>query len=110
MYKICFYVPVAHVELVKNALFDSGAGRIGNYSGCAWQVLGEGQFIPHAGSQAFIGQEGRAEKVVEYKVEMVCEDHCIRAAIRALKQAHPYEEPAYQLFQCVQLEEMTIVE
>ncbi|RDI48656.1 NGG1p interacting factor NIF3 [Aquicella lusitana] len=97
MYKICFYVPALQAEEVKNALFASGAGKIGNYSHCAWQTLGEGQFLPEDGSQPFVGKVGEVEKVSEYKIEMVCDDQYIHAAIAALKAAHPYEEPAYQV-------------
>lgn len=98
MYKICFYVPLSHAEQVKNALFESGAGKIGQYSCCAWQVQGEGQFMPLEGSNAFIGEKNHLEKVPEYKVEMVCDKDLIHTAIAALKNAHPYEEPAYQVF------------
>jgi len=98
MYKICFYAPASHVEAVKDAMFAAGAGRIGDYGCCAWQILGEGQFMPLTGSNAFIGDEGVLEKISEYKVEMVCADEFIRAVINALKKAHPYEEPAYQVW------------
>ncbi|OGT64186.1 MAG: NGG1p interacting factor NIF3 [Gammaproteobacteria bacterium RIFCSPHIGHO2_12_FULL_45_9] len=103
MYKICFYVPITHTEQVKNALFEKGAGKIGNYSCCAWQILGEGQFMPLAGSHAFIGEQGHLEKVPEYKVEIVCENNLIHTVIAALKKAHPYEEPAYQIFRLEEL-------
>ena len=99
MHKICFYVPESHVDAVKNAMFEKGAGKIGQYSCCSWQILGEGQFMPLMGSDAYIGSIGHIEKVSEYKVEMVCDDDCLEAAIAALKQSHPYEEPAYQVWQ-----------
>jgi structural hemagglutinin/hemolysin toxin protein RtxA len=98
MYKICFYVPENHAEEVKNALFAAGAGKAGLYSYCAWQTLGEGQFMPLAGSHAFIGEHNRLEKVAEFKVEMLCQDPFIREVISALKKAHPYEEPSYQVW------------
>lgn len=98
MYKLCFYVPATHVERVKEAIFATGAGRVGDYDCCAWQVLGEGQFRPLAGSKPFIGQQGRVEKVAEYKVETVCEDAVVDAVVAALRAAHPYEEPAYQVW------------
>lgn len=98
MYKICFYVPHTHAEEVKNAMFANGAGKFNHYSCCAWQVLGEGQFMPLAGSHAFIGEENKLEKVSEYKVEMVCEEKYIHEVISALKKSHPYEEPAYQVY------------
>lgn len=97
MYKVIFYVPASHLDVVKNALFAAGAGKMGQYSHCAWQILGEGQFMPLAGSQPFIGEENQIEMVAEYKVEMVCDTQYIHAAIAALKNAHPYEEPAYQI-------------
>lgn len=97
MYKICFYVPTTHCEQVKHALFDAGAGKIGEYSHCAWQVLGQGQFMPLPHSHSFIGEKDQLEAVEEYKVELVCADELIHSAITALKKAHPYEEPAYQV-------------
>jgi hypothetical protein len=98
MYKLCFYVPATHLDAVKSAVFATGAGRIGDYDSCCWQVLGCGQFRPLAGSSPFVGAEGRVETVAEYKVEMVCGDELIVAAVNALKAAHPYEEPAYQVW------------
>ncbi|OGT35580.1 MAG: NGG1p interacting factor NIF3 [Gammaproteobacteria bacterium RIFCSPHIGHO2_12_FULL_37_14] len=97
MYKICFYVPPTHIEEVKHAMFAKGAGKVGDYSHCAWQILGEGQFLPLAGSDPFIGKLNQEEKISEYKVEIVCEDQYIHAVLAALKQSHPYEEPAYQV-------------
>ena len=57
MYLLFFLVPETHLELTKNALFAVGAGSIGHYSHCAWQTLGEGQFMPLSGSDAFIGEK-----------------------------------------------------
>lgn len=97
MYKISFYVPVKDAEKVKNAMFKAGAGKIGNYSCCAWQVLGEGQFLPMEGSHPAIGEKYKLEKIQEYKVEMVCAEDYINDVIVAMREAHPYEEPAYQV-------------
>ena len=98
MYKLCFYVPESHLEPVKEAVFRTGAGRIGDYDSCCWQTLGQGQFRPRAGSQPFIGEQDQLERVAEYKVELVLEDAWVAEAVRALKAAHPYEEPAYQVW------------
>lgn len=98
MYKICVFIPQSHLEQVKTALFESGAGQIGDYDHCCWQTLGSGQFRPSENSQPFIGRNGVIEIVAEYKVEMVCDDKRIKAAIAAMKQAHPYEEPAYEVW------------
>ncbi|MFN3585926.1 MAG: NGG1p interacting factor NIF3 [Moraxellaceae bacterium] len=103
MLKITFYVPASHLEAVKAAMFAAGAGRIGAYEACAWQVLGEGQFRPQAGSRPFIGREGEIEHVPEYRVEMVCADAVAPAAVAALKAAHPYETPAYDVVRVLEL-------
>ncbi|MEH6626451.1 MAG: YqfO family protein [Motiliproteus sp.] len=97
MYKLCFFVPKAHLETVKEALFSIGAGKIGAYDSCCWQTEGIGQFRPLDGSQPYIGQPGQVEQVVESKVEMVCEDGLIQQAVDTLKKAHPYEEVAYDV-------------
>lgn len=97
MYKITFYVPESHLDPVKEALFAAGAGRVGAYDCCAWQVKGQGQFRPLAGSNPFIGTQDLLESVDEYRVELVCDEGRLHAAIAALRQAHPYEEPAYDV-------------
>lgn len=98
MYKLAFFVPPSHLEQVKNALFAAGAGRVGAYDCCSWQVLGQGQFRPLDGSQPFIGQAGEVEQVQEWKVELVVSDELIRQAVAALKNSHPYEVPAYDVW------------
>ncbi|UZE22725.1 YqfO family protein [Pseudomonas sp. B21-056] len=98
MYKLCFFVPASHVDAVKNAVFAAGGGRIGDYDHCAWQVLGLGQFRPLDGSQPFIGEAGQVEQVEEWKVELVVADGLIRPVVEALKQSHPYETPAYEVW------------
>lgn len=103
MYKMCYFVPETHVEQTKQALFDAGAGRIGDYDCCAWQCLGRGQFRPLEGSDPFLGKAGEIEAVDEYKVELVCADERIGDAIGALKRAHPYEEPAYEVYRMEEL-------
>ncbi|MFL1455335.1 NGG1p interacting factor NIF3 [Marinobacter sp. GN3S48] len=98
MYKLCYFVPETHLEQTKAALFETGAGRIGDYDCCAWQCRGQGQFRPLDGSQPFLGQQGELEVVDEYKVELVCKDELISEALAAFKKAHPYEEPAYEVY------------
>ena len=98
MLKLCFYVPTADLEGVKQALFDAGAGRIGNYDCCAWQTLGQGQFRPLAGANPTIGEHNALERLDEYQVEMVLEEARLDTVVKALRQAHPYEEPAFGVF------------
>lgn len=103
MYKICYFVPETHLEETKKALFEIGAGSIGDYECCAWQCRGQGQFRPLDGSRPFLGERGVLERVEEFRVELVCRDDLIRQAIVALKQAHPYEEPAYEIYRIEEL-------
>ena len=99
MYKLCFFVPESHLEHVKTALFALGAGKIGNYDCCAWQIAGQGQFRALEDSTPFIGQKGVIEKLEEYRVEMVVGDELIKPVIEVLVDAHPYEQPAYEYWQ-----------
>lgn len=98
MYKICVYVPEKHVESVKQALFDAGAGRIGNYDSCCWQTEGTGQFRPLEGSKPAIGSFNKVEHVREIKIELVCEDDLVKQAVQAIRKSHPYEEPAFDVW------------
>jgi len=106
MYQICVYVPVSHLDAVKEALFAAGAGRFNGYDCCAWQALGQGQFRPLEGSQPYQGKVDRLETVAEYKVEMVCADDLIKPVVRALLQAHPYEQPAYAVYKILSAEDI----
>ena len=101
MYQINFYVPETHLEQVKNALFEQGAGRIGNYSHCAWQTKGQGQYCPLAGSKPFSGEQDKIMHETEYKVEMVCSDDLLPKLLNTLVDVHPYEEPAYQVYKII---------
>ncbi|WP_029407217.1 NGG1p interacting factor 3 protein, NIF3 [Thiomicrorhabdus sp. Milos-T2] len=101
MFKIIFFVPEEYVEVVKQAMFQAGAGHIGDYDCCAWQIKGEGQFRPLKGSCAYIGNQNELSKVEEYRVELVCKKECIKAAMVALKSVHPYETPAYEVLQMI---------
>lgn len=98
MHKLVFYVPESHLESVKAAVFAAGAGRMGNYDSCAWQTLGTGQFRPLPGSDPFIGEINYLQRVEEYRVEILCSDDCVAQALAALRNAHPYEEPAYDIW------------
>lgn len=95
MLKLVVYVPETHLDAVKAALFDAGAGTQGRYDRCCWQVRGEGQFRPLAGSRPFSGTPGSVARVAEYRVEMLCPAARRAAVTAALRRAHPYEEPAF---------------
>ena len=98
MYKLNHYVPKDSKEKTKQALFDIGVGKFENYECCSFETLGTGQFKPVADANPHIGKLGKIEKVQEYKVEMICSDEIIKEAVKVLKEAHPYEEVAYEVF------------
>lgn len=104
MYKLVFFVPDSHLDAVKKAVFATGAGRIGNYDQCCWQTQGQGQFRPLAGAAPYIGQQLQLETLMEYRVEMVCDDDCVKAAVNALRSSHPYEEPAFDVWRLADLD------
>lgn len=103
MFKISFYTPASHLESVKNAMFAAGAGQIGHYDHCCWQTKGQGQYRPLVGSQAYQGKRYQLETCEEYLVEMICAPDKIHAVIKALKQAHPYETPAYAVWPLLEI-------
>lgn len=96
-YQLITYIPDEALERVKTALFAAGAGKIGNYSHCAWQIRGEGQFMPLENSNPHIGETLSLCNVAEWRVEMVLAAEYKEAVIEALKIAHPYETPAFCL-------------
>ncbi len=95
MYSLTVYVPAGHLEAVKEALFAAGAGAAAGYDRACWQVLGEGQFRPQPGSRPAVGCIGQETRLPEYRLELVCRDECLAAALDALRRVHPYEQPAY---------------
>ncbi|WP_435979700.1 NGG1p interacting factor NIF3 [Psychrobacter sp. DM4] len=103
MYKLTVFVPRASLDTVKIALFAAGAGRIGNYEQCCWQVEGIGQFLPLMGSDPHIGMQDTLAQVDEWRVEMVVVEDAIHRVIEALKEAHPYETPAYDVIKVLDI-------
>lgn len=82
---------------IRTAMFSAGAGQIGDYSQCSWSVAGTGQFLPHDGATPTIGAVGSVERVAEDRVEMVAPASRRGAVLNALRGAHPYEEPAFDI-------------
>jgi dinuclear metal center YbgI/SA1388 family protein len=98
MQKIAFFVPQSHSSAVKDALFQVGCGRIGNYENCAYHVNGFGSFKPLEDAHPFIGECNHTERVEEERVEMVFPAYLQKRVIEALYRHHPYEEPAFDLY------------
>lgn len=104
MLKLIYYVPDSHLESTKQAIFSAGAGGIGNYEHCAWQVKGIGQFKPVKGADPYIGEVGELEQVDEWRVETIVIEENAKAVAKALKASHPYEEPAFEFIQIIEIE------
>ena len=103
MLKLIYYVPESHLETTKTAIFAAGAGGIGNYEHCAWQVLGTGQFKPMQGAHPFIGELDLLEQIPEWRVETIVPEDKAKKVAKALKASHPYEEPAFEFIQMVEI-------
>ena len=106
MFSLSYYIPADDHERVKMALFAKGAGTIGQYDQCCWEVKGNGQFRARQGSQPSIGQIDQLVQLEEYKVEMVCADDRVREVVQTLLEEHPYEQPAYRVNRISTLEDL----
>ena len=104
MLKLINYVPESHLESTKQAIFSAGAGGIGNYEHCAWQVKGIGQFKPVKGADPYIGELGELEQVDEWRVETIVIEENAKTVAKALKASHPYEEPAFEFIQIIEID------
>ena len=105
--KLYTFVPVAHFEKVQNALFDAGAGHIGQYSDCSFSSEGHGTFKASRGANPFVGNVGERHIERELKLEIVFPFYLQHQIINALKFAHPYEEVAYDVVQLLNVHEAT---
>jgi len=101
-YKLVWFVPASHLRATRDAVFVAGAGWIGEYSRCSWATLGEGTFFGGDGTQPAVGKAGRDERVAEYRVETIVPSGKLTAVVEALRRAHPYEEPAYDVYERVE--------
>lgn len=98
LYKLVVYVPSKYADKVREAISKRGAGFLGNYSHCSFQVKGEGTFKPLEGSQPFIGAKGRLERVEEVRLETIITREERESILEAMMEAHPYEEVAYDIY------------
>lgn len=101
LYKLAVFVPLEYTDKVRDAICEVGAGWIGNYSHCTFGTKGIGTFLPLEGTQPFIGQKGKLEKVEEIKIETIVPESRLNHVIKAMLEVHPYEEVAYDLYPLV---------
>lgn len=96
--KVAVYVPPANTDAVAEAMFHAGAGHIGKYSHCSFRAAGTGTFLGGPDANPAIGVKGRLERVDELRLETIVPQKRLAAVVAAMRQAHPYEEPAFDLY------------
>jgi hypothetical protein len=92
------YVPAEALDAVRDAVFEAGAGRIGEYERCSWYTEGTGTFRGGETTDPTIGERGREERVPELRLETVFPEERREDVVAALRRAHPYEEPAFDVY------------
>jgi hypothetical protein len=97
-HKLVWFVPADALEATRDAVFEAGGGRIGGYERCSWYTAGTGTFLGGEETDPAIGDQGREEHVPELRVETVVPDEALAEALAALRAAHPYEEPAIDVY------------
>jgi len=102
--KIQVFCPRAEADKIRLVIAEAGGGRMGNYSHCAFVSEGLGYFKPLKGSHPAIGAIGQIEEVEELKIEFICGRDKAKEIIAAIKKVHPYEEPAIDIFELLELE------
>ena len=96
--KLVTFVPEKHADGVRNALFNAQAGHIGNYSCCSYNILGNGTFLAGEGTNPFVGKKGEIHTESEIRIETIVQRYLLNNTIEALRQSHPYEEIAYDVY------------
>jgi len=98
MRKLVVFVPREALDIVRDAVFEAGAGRIGNYERCSWYTQGTGTFLGGEGSSPALGEIGREQRIAELRLETVFPADRQEEVVAALREAHPYEEPAFDVY------------
>ena len=97
-YKLVWFVPRESLDVTREAVFAAGAGVIGGYTRCSWYTEGTGTFVGGVGTTPSVGEAGREERAAELRVETVVPAERVDAVVAALRDAHPYEEVAFDLY------------
>ena len=99
--KLVWFVPADALDATRDAVFDAGAGRIGDYERCSWYAEGIGTFLGGAATSPAVGERGVEERVPELRLETVFPEERHEDVVAALRRAHPYEEPAFDVYPLV---------
>ncbi len=103
-HKLVWFVPEEALDATREAVFGAGAGRVGDYERCSWYTSGTGTFLASEGAKPAIGDPGREQRVPELRVETMVPPGRAAAVVAALREAHPYEEVAFELYPLVDVE------
>ncbi len=98
-YKITVFCPDSHIEKISKVMSAAGAGVISKYSECSFRLKGKGTFRGGKGTNPFMGKKGKLETVDEIRLEMICDAENLNRAVNAMLKTHPYEEPAYDIYE-----------
>jgi hypothetical protein len=104
--KIVTFVPNENADEVREALGKAGAGTLGEYSSCSFSSAGIGRFKPSEKANPHIGEKGEVNTVMEHRIEVTCDRKDAKAVVTVLKNAHPYEEVAFDIYELIEEDEL----
>ena len=104
--KIVTFVPLESTDKVREALGSSGAGKIGNYTFCSFSTPGQGRFMPSENTNPYSGEKLVVNVENEERIEVVCERVIAKQVITAMREAHPYEEVAFDIYPLINEDEL----
>jgi hypothetical protein len=96
--KLVVFVPISHVDILRQALGEAGAGKIGNYEFCSFSSRGIGRYKGNENSNPFIGEKGTLESVEEERIEVLVPREVLKEVVEKMKSVHPYEEVAFDIY------------
>ena len=96
--KLVIFAPESHADQIRTVAAKAGAGKIGKYSCCSFSVKGVGRFQPEEDSKPWTGKKDQLEEVIEERIEVLCEEICIKQVVEEISKVHPYEEPAIDIY------------
>ncbi len=102
-YKIVVYVPLENTDAVREAIATAQGGELGLYTHCTFSTRGIGRFKPREGAHPHIGEVGKLESVEEERIEVTCRDEVVSTVVTAIKEVHPYEEVALDIYKLIDL-------
>ena len=104
--KLVFFAPSTHADIVRKAMGDAGAGKMGNYSHASWSSVGYGRCVPLEGSKSAYGEIGKLQVVEEERIETLCPREKVKDVVKAIKKVHPYEELDFDIISLVGVDEL----